>query len=278
MAVLSIQSHVSYGHAGNSSSVFPLRRLGLPVYTVCFAHHTGYGNPSGHIFSGDVIQEVVSGIKVVANMQECQALMTGYLGAKSTGNFILNEIKQLKKINPKIIYSCDPVMGDIGRGFFTSKEIQSFFNDELKDSFDILTPNLFELEFLSGLKVKDIDTAITAARTLITRDTQFIIVTSYQSDDSCLTVLLISSDECLSISTPEIKFERPAVGTGDLFHALFLGNYLQTMNKKSSLEKAVNSIYDIIQATKVSKSYELKLIDNQNFIVNPKSEYKVKNI
>ncbi len=48
--ILSIQSHVAYGHAGNSAAVFPLQRLGhevYPVLTVTFSNHTGYGATRG---------------------------------------------------------------------------------------------------------------------------------------------------------------------------------------------------------------------------------------
>ena len=50
MNILSIQSHVAYGHVGNSAAVFPLQRLGVevwPIHTVQFSNHTGYGNWHG---------------------------------------------------------------------------------------------------------------------------------------------------------------------------------------------------------------------------------------
>ena len=43
MAILSIQSHVAYGHVGNRSAVFPLELLGFdvwPINTVQFSNHT----------------------------------------------------------------------------------------------------------------------------------------------------------------------------------------------------------------------------------------------
>ncbi len=43
--ILSIQSHVAYGHVGNASAVFPMQRLGCevwPIHTVQFSNHTGY--------------------------------------------------------------------------------------------------------------------------------------------------------------------------------------------------------------------------------------------
>ncbi len=277
MAILSIQSHVSYGHAGNSASVFPLMRLGVevwPVHTVCFAHHTGYGEPKGHVFTGDDVKQIIDGVKSVANINECHAVMTGYLGAGSIGREILSELKQLRELNPDMIYSCDPVMGDIEKGFFTTKDVQDFFKNDLLDHFDILTPNLFELEQLSNTNITSIDGAIKAAKSLISRDDQLVVVTSFQTEKENLSVLLISNNECLSVTTPEIQLNRAAVGTGDLFHSLFLGNYINSKDTKSSLEKAVNSTFDIINITKKSGSYELEIVANQELLVTPISRYE----
>ena len=61
--VLSIQSSVSYGHAGNSSAVFTLQRSGvdvIPVYTVMFSNHTGYGSWRGPLIPADDVREVVN--------------------------------------------------------------------------------------------------------------------------------------------------------------------------------------------------------------------------
>ena len=65
MKILSIQSHVAYGHAGNSAAVFPLQRLGhevYPVLTVNFSNHTGYGSSRGPLIAPTEIAEVIQGI------------------------------------------------------------------------------------------------------------------------------------------------------------------------------------------------------------------------
>ena len=66
MNILSIQSSVAYGHAGNSSAVFPLQRLGhevWPVYTVHFSNHTGYGEWRGPVFEPETVRDVITGIE-----------------------------------------------------------------------------------------------------------------------------------------------------------------------------------------------------------------------
>ncbi|MGL1715192.1 pyridoxal kinase, partial [Vibrio parahaemolyticus] len=64
--VLSIQSAVAYGHVGNSAAVFPLQRIGvevLPVYTVNFSNHTGYGAWRGPLISPADVADVITGIE-----------------------------------------------------------------------------------------------------------------------------------------------------------------------------------------------------------------------
>ena len=65
MNILSIQSWVTYGHVGNASAVFPLQRLGAEVWainTVQFSNHTGYGDWTGQVCSGEDVRALVDGI------------------------------------------------------------------------------------------------------------------------------------------------------------------------------------------------------------------------
>ncbi len=74
MNILSIQSHVAYGHVGNASAVFPMQRLGVevwPIHTVQFSNHTGYGAWKGRVFDGGMIDEVMEGIAERGVLPNC---------------------------------------------------------------------------------------------------------------------------------------------------------------------------------------------------------------
>ncbi|MGZ4579750.1 MAG: hypothetical protein ACXVXG_03865 [Nocardioidaceae bacterium] len=65
MNILSIQSLVAYGHAGNSAAVFPLQRMGMvvwPVVTVHFSNHTGYGDWKGPLLTAQDVRDVIDGV------------------------------------------------------------------------------------------------------------------------------------------------------------------------------------------------------------------------
>ena len=117
--VLSIQSHVAYGHAGNASAVFPLQRLGIevwPVHTVQFSNHTGYGAWTGRVFDGQAVDEVVQGIEDRGVLGSCDAVLSGYLGSADIGHAVLGSVAKVRAANPAAVWCCDPVIGDVGRG------------------------------------------------------------------------------------------------------------------------------------------------------------------
>src|SRR5262245_55767286 len=103
MNVLSIQSHVAYGHVGNSAAVFPLQRLGIevwPIHTVQFSNHTGYGEWRGRVFDADMIRDAVQGIEERGVLGTCDGVLSGYVGAAEIGSAILDAVARVKAANP----------------------------------------------------------------------------------------------------------------------------------------------------------------------------------
>ena len=100
MSILSIQSHVAYGHAGNSAAVFPLQRLGKevwPVLTVTFSNHTGYGAWRGPLLPAHDVAEVIAGIEDRGVLGECGAVLSGYQGAEDVGAVVLDAVGRVKQ-------------------------------------------------------------------------------------------------------------------------------------------------------------------------------------
>ena len=158
MKILSIQSHVAYGHAGNSAAVFPLQRLGhevYPVLTVTFSNHTGYGSTRGPLIAPADVAAVIDGVEERGAFPAIDAVLSGYQGAEAVGEVVLDAVARVKAANPAAVYCCDPVMGDVGRGFFVREGIPEYMRDHVVPKADIVTPNQFELEFLVGRPVVD---------------------------------------------------------------------------------------------------------------------------
>lgn len=158
MAILSIQSHVAFGHVGNSAAVFPLQRLGnevWPVHTVHFSNHTGYDTVRGTILGADLVRDTVKGIGERGVLTRCDAVLSGYLGDASIGHAVVEAVEAVKAANPGAIYCCDPVMGDHDAtggpgGLYVKPDIPELMREVVIPSADLATPNQFELELLTG--------------------------------------------------------------------------------------------------------------------------------
>ena len=157
MNILSIQSWVAYGHVGNAAAMFPMQRLGHEVWavnTVQFSNHTGYGAWKGSVFSGEAVAEVVTGIEERGALPRCDGVLSGYMGDAAIGEAILGAVAKVKAVRPDALYCCDPVIGDVGRGIFVRPGIPEFIKARAVAAADIITPNHFELELLSGREAK----------------------------------------------------------------------------------------------------------------------------
>ena len=242
MNLLSIQSHVAYGHVGNAAAVFPLQRMGVevwPIHTVQFSNHTGYGNWKGSVFDAGMISEVVTGIEQRGVLGECDGVLSGYLGSAEIGDAVLDAVKTVKRANPEARYCCDPVIGDVGRGIFVREGIPEFMRNKAVPAADVITPNQFELDYLSKRASKSLSHARDAVRALHDLGPRAILVTSLHTDNTPQNSIdLMASDEngCFTVRTP--KLPLTVNGAGDAIAALFFAHYLRSGDIGEALSRA----------------------------------------
>jgi pyridoxine kinase len=287
MAVLSIQSHVVFGHAGNSAAVFPLQRLGREVWainTVEFSNHTGYGAWRGKVLGADLTADLVTGLEERGVLNRCEAVLSGYLGDASVAMAIANAVKKIREKSPNAVYACDPVMGDTGRGFYVKPDIPDIFKKELIPLADIITPNQFELEAITGINARTLADTLKAVKTLREMGPSIVLVTSYKEKEGELSMIASDKKEIYKITTPELPFGKDAAGTGDMTMAVFLSRYLETKDLKKTLELCAASVFGILEASfkaadaKSAMPIELKIIENQKELVSPSYSFKAERI
>ncbi|MFV0457677.1 MAG: pyridoxal kinase PdxY [Actinomycetales bacterium] len=276
MQILSIQSWVAYGHAGNSSATFTLQRLGHEVWsvpTVNFSNHTGYGAWRGPVIDTTDVAEVIRGIEDRGVFGECDAVLSGYQGAEAVGGVILDAVRRVKAANPAAIYCCDPVMGDVGRGFFVREGIPEFLRDTVVRAADIVTPNLFELEFLTGHPPGSLHTeaqVLAAARSLRAHGPSTVLVTSVITDDTppdTIGMLAVDEQDAWLVHTPLLPLT--VNGAGDATAAMFCAHTL-TDGPHTALERTAASIHGVLEATVQAGRREIALIPAQDELVAPR--------
>ena len=271
--ILSVQSHVVYGHVGNSAAVFPLQRLGRevwPLMTVQYSSHLGYAGWRGRAFDAAVIDDCVSGLEAIGVLPRCAGLLTGYLGKPEIGEAALRALDRIRAANGDAAYACDPVIGDVGPGGYVAAGVGEFFRDRALSLATIATPNAFELEWLTGEPLSDLQAARRAIAVLRAKGPRVVVATSLQLDDTPAGALdILAGDEAglWRLRTPHLPIS--VNGSGDLFAALFFHHWLQTHDTPETLSLATSSVHAVMKATLDSGSRELSLIAAQDEFTRP---------
>ncbi len=279
MNILSIQSHVAYGHVGNASAVFPMQRLGAevwPIHTVQFSNHTGYGAWKGRVFDGPSISELIDGIDERGVLPRCDGVISGYMGSADIGEAILSAVGRVRAANPQTLYCCDPVIGDVGRGVFVRPGIPEFMRERAVPEADIVTPNQFELEYLSGITCGTLDGIKQAAIAVQNGGPRTMLVTSAQvSETPVESVDLIAAEQgrFWRVRTPKLNISPN--GAGDAVAALFFVHYLRTRSAAKALGEAAASIYSLLKRTEDAGSREILTVAAQDEFVAPTWRFPV---
>ena len=278
-SVLSIQSHVAYGHVGNSSAVFPLQRLGVevwPVHTVQFSNHTGYGEWTGRVFDGQAVEEVVQGISDRGVLGRCDAVLSGYLGSADIGHAVVATVAKVRSANPGAVYCCDPVIGDVGRGVFVRPGIEELMREVAVPAADIVTPNHFELDLLSGITTRSLASVKDAVAAVHALGPGVVLTTSLMADDTpedAVDLLASEGGRHYRVRTP--RLEVSVNGAGDAIAALFLAHWLDTGSAREALGRAAASVFGLLKRTEEAGSREILLVAAQEEFVTPTQTFEV---
>jgi pyridoxine kinase len=268
--VLSIQSWVACGAVGNAAALFALRRLGIEAWslnTVLFSNHTGYGRWTGRTVPAAEISSLFDGIAALGLLPRIDAVLSGYLGAAETASAVLDIVARVKRANPRALYCCDPVMGDVAAGWYAAPELRAFFRDRALPCADIVTPNRFELEWLGGRPVGGLAEAAAAVAALRERGPRIVLVTSLDYAPDRLAMVAGGAEGIWVVETPRLPIT--ASGCGDTVAALFLARLLRGEALPAALAATGAAIYGVIAATIRAGGGELALSAAQDELVAP---------
>ena len=282
MNILSIQSHVTFGHVGNSAAVFPLQRAGhevWPIHTVNFSNHTGYGDWGGPMIPAEEVTAIVDGIEKRGASPRIDATLSGYQGGPDIAGAIVDAVNRIKAVNPNALYACDPVMGNAKSGCFVSDEIPPLLRDKVVPVADIITPNQFELGYLTDSEVGTLEQTLAAVKRAQEIGPKTVLVTSVQrpeTGDDEIEMLAVDGERAFLVTTPKLPFKRN--GSGDVTASLFTGHYVETHDAKEALKRTASSVFDLLQNTYEADSQELLLIESQDAFAHPQLQFQVEEL
>lgn len=282
MKVLSIQSAVAYGHVGNSAAVFPLQRIGvevMPVYTVNFSNHTGYGAWRGPLIRPDDVRAVIDGIEDRGAFPKIDVILSGYQGSEGIADVILDAVARIKAANPDAVYSCDPVMGNAKSGCFVAPAIPVLLRDRVVPAADLITPNQFELGYLTGTEPGSLESTLESVDLARESGPRTVLVTSVERPDreeGTIEMLAVDDRGAWIVQTPLLPMK--ANGSGDVTAALFTAHHRRTGDAADALARTASSVFDLLANTHDSGERELQLVESQEAYAHPRMQFEVRQV
>ncbi|UYV78969.1 PDXK [Cordylochernes scorpioides] len=261
---------------------------------------SGYKCFKGQILNADDLEVVVEGLQKNGILARYTHLLTGNLtmctGYCSSLTFlekVCQMVQDLRKENPNLVYLCDPVMGDNGH-WYVPQELLPVYRDQLVPLADIITPNQFEAELLTGLKLDSEAAVIQALGVLQSRGCPTVVISSVALKPGQLTCYATSSRHSPGVLVRMTIPPLPATftGSGDLFSALFLAWISQPdTSLKVALERAVNTVHAVLAETqnhiaRVQEAQgsvepydmELRIIQSKAILEKPPSKLQAEEI
>jgi pyridoxine kinase len=208
-------------------------------------------------------------------------VLSGYLGSAELGEVVLRTVTQVRAANPEALYLCDPVIGDRERGCYVKPGLAELLRARLVPAATIVTPNGFELEYLTGAEVRGPQDGLAAARRLLEAGPEIVVVTGLEdpgAQSNRIETLAVTAAAAWRVATPRLDLAPMPHGAGDVYSALFLGRMLKGAEVPEALSAATAAVFALFAATRRSGAGELELIAAQDQIVAPSRTFPVERL
>lgn len=249
--VILITSLVAGSRVGGAVALSVLARLGVtaePVPTVIFGRHPGHGAPGGGPVPDAILEGALEGLRAHGHHRRARAILTGYFASPAQVDSAARFIEAARAVNPDLFVLVDPICGDgtpdaSADGLYVSAAVAAAVRTRLLPLADLITPNAYELSWLTGRAIEGAADAAEAARSLEVP----ALVTSVPGTPGALGVVAVDASGTWIVETG--RLERVPHGTGDLFAALALAERLNGGDLKSMARAATQRTRAAIRAT-----------------------------
>jgi pyridoxine kinase len=246
------------------------------IDTVALSNHPGYGARTGRVVPAEELQALVDGVAARGVLAQCDGLLAGYLGAADQAAPAARAFEAVRAARPGALAVLDPILGDTGPGLYVGAAVAAAIAETLLPQADVVTPNAFELGWLTGRSVADAGQALAASQGLLRRGPGLVVATSVPAGPDRLAMLAVTPTEAWQVEVPRLDFPVPPNGAGDALAGLLTAQLLRGAAPGAALERAANAIHGVLEATRRAGRRELALVAAQDALAAPGLRFRAK--
>lgn len=237
VAILS--SYVAQGAIGLGATraAFPPDRFDvIAVPTVILSNQPGLPACAGAPLPSKTLRAIVAALDANGWLARLDAVFIGYMPTRTHVTVAERLISKVKTANASTRVIVDPILGDDPEGLYIPDDAAQAVRDQLVSKADIVTPNRFELAWLTGSEITDAASAAEAARSL---SAPLVVATSIPALDNRICNVLVSGKQS-SIETV-LRSDTAPHGTGDYFAGALTAALLTGESPEQALKHATQA-------------------------------------
>jgi len=277
---LILSSFVAASRIGGAAQQYVLAAHGIdPVLapTVMFGRSPAKGG-RGEVTKPDVFRQMLGDIEADAVFGLVDLVITGHFSLPEQVEAAAGALRRIREAprpagagrRPVIVV--DPIMGDTPKGLYVPSAVADAIADHLAPLADFITPNLWELDLLSGRDLYNAVEARDAARAL----RRPALVTSVPAGPGEVGLLYVDAQEAVLFAHP--KLPSAPNGGGDLVAASFGAGLVKGLAPLAAAELAARAAAEIVRAAGVCDADDLPIIALASRLVRPTAEVRIERL
>ena len=277
---LILSSFVAASRIGGAAQQYVLAAHKIdPVLapTVMFGRTPARGG-RGEVTSPDVFRRILGDIEADALFGMVDLIITGHFSSPEQVEIAAGVIGRVRAtdrsaaLGARPLVVVDPVLGDAPGGLYVSPEVAQAVETRLVPQADWITPNLWELAFLTDRPITTAAEARDAVRSL----GKPALVTSAPAGPDEIGLLYVDKEEAVLFAHPRVA--NTPKGTGDLVTASFGAGLVVGRNPRDAAERNARAAAEIVLAADLWKSRELPIVAMADRLVNPTAQVRIERL